>query len=799
MLRYRIRESRKTYSPWAKTLLWAALILCSAMLNAQEKTLTYFDDPASVPPDLPVRITHLTARVSFEPVQYRVSGTAEFTAIPNRDAIDSIVFYTPDFSVSSVTIDGENTGFRRFGTSLSIFPGSRMGQMPKREGETADRPAKENPPADAHTIRIAYTAEPHSGLIYFIGWQPEEEGKRKQIWAHRPHGWLPYIEARITVDLYITFDHHFNVFSNGERVGITDNPDSTRTWHYTMKRDHPFFSTALVIGDHHYTSAKTSRGVPLEFWYYPEMPDRVGTTYLYTEKMFDFYEKELGVNYPYPLYREAPVIDYMYGAMETTTSTVFGDYMLISPRSWWQRNYVNVNAHELAHQWFGNCVAHLVNQDVWLTESFATYYAKLFEKNLYGEDYYQNLRNDEMRLAFEAAKNNDYPVRSSKSGVQRIYQKGSLVLDMLRDIMGEKEFREAVKLYLERYSFGYAETKDFIRCVYDVSGMPLNWFFDQWIYRGGEPEYMVSDTLIRDASAVRTIFRIRQMQKRNELSGLFRMPITVEVHYTDGTADKLTSWVEKEYTEMVVPNQGGREVDFVLFDPGRKILKKVTFERPLGWLLSQAGKALEMIDRYDALVSLRTASPEVKSEVLRACISRESFWLIRAEALQQLAAEKTPEATEVFRRALKDADANVRKAALLSLDSIPDLLRSTVEGMLFDSSYVNVELALKALCRSFPGDTHYYLEMTRDMIGWRGCNIRMAWLEIALANGRLDYLNELIGYCSPKYEFETRMNAFGVLKRLKFYNDQTIAYAEQAGKHWNNKLSGAARDYLKDK
>jgi len=96
----------------------------------------------------------------------------------------------------------------------------------------------------------------------------------------------------------------------------------------------------------------------------------------------------------------------MYGGMETTTATVFGDYMLIDPHAWWQRNYVNVNAHELAHQWFGDGIAHLVNRDVWLTESFGTFYAKMFERSVYGEDYYENIRNDEMNLAFEAAKKN---------------------------------------------------------------------------------------------------------------------------------------------------------------------------------------------------------------------------------------------------------------------------------------------------------------------------------------------------------------------------------------------------------
>jgi hypothetical protein len=83
------------------------------------------------------------------------------------------------------------------------------------------------------------------------------------------------------------------------------------------------------------------------------------------------------------------------------------------------------------------------------------------------------------------------------------------------------------------------------------------------------------------------------------------------------------------------------------------------------------------------------------------------------------------------------------------------------------------------------------------MEGWRGKNIRMMWLGIALKSGKMEFLPEVISYCGPKYEFETRMNAFTLLKNLKYQDPETLKFAELAGKHWNNKLSGVAKDYLK--
>jgi hypothetical protein len=259
----------------------------------------------------------------------------------------------------------------------------------------------------------------------------------------------------------------------------------------------------------------------------------------------------------------------------------------------------------------------------------------------------------------------------------------------------------------------------------------------------------------------------------------------------------MSATVEKQYTEVLVPNPEKKQIGFLLFDPNRKILKKSTFNQPFERLLSQAQRSENMIDRYDGWVALRSEPVEKKMSALLAAFSRETFWLIRSEILQQLAADHSPETVELFRQALADKDANVRKAALLLLNPLPDLLQSTVEGMLYDSSYLNVEYALEALCVSFPKNADYYLELTQDMEGWRGKNIRMMWLGVALKNGKTAYLSELIRYAGPGFEFETRMNAFNLLKQLKYADPETKQYAEAAGKHWNNKLSGVAREYLK--
>ncbi len=760
------------------------LILCFFMMTgmlAQPGKVTYYADPAAVPADLPVTLRHLDAEVSFKPAEGRVISTSVFTFVPNRYKTDSITFSTPGFTIGKVLLEGKPVEWKLNNPTLIIYPG----KFPLIKDKS-------------YRLTISCEATPPSGHLYFIGWRPEEEGKRKQIWAHRPHGWLPYMDGRITVDMKITFDRKYKVFSNGERISVRNNADGTATWHYRMTKNHPYFSTSLVIGDYDYETTKTKRGVPLEFWYYRGMKNRVEPTYRYTAEMFEFFEQEMGVNYPYPLYREAPVIDYMYGAMETTTATVFGDFLQIDPRAWWQRNYVNVNAHELAHQWFGNYIGHQVNKDVWLTESFGTYYAKMFEKSIYGENYYQGIRNEELQLTLDAAKRNDYPVGGSQGGVERIYRKGSLVLDMLRDVMGEREFREAVKNYLLKFGFQNARTSDFIQMVYEAGKKPYDWFFEEWILHGGEPEYTIKYVQRENPEGVfSTVIWVWQVQQLNDQTGQFRMPVDFEIHYSDGTFDAKRAWISEKFSEVSVPNPGGKKIAFVLFDPGRKILKRVNFEKSYEELSEQALGAGNMIDRYDALLALRNVSTDKKSDLLRKCFHRETFYLTKAEIISQLAPDvNNPETVALFSHALKDGDANVRKAMLLNVTPLPELLRTGAEACLLDSSWLNIELALGNLCRSFPQNREQYLEKTKNLEGWRGKNIRMKWLEIAIASGQKSYMEELIPYSGPKYEFETRMNALSLLKRLNYKDETTMQYARQAAAHWNNKLSAVGREYV---
>jgi len=763
----KISHSRKQLS------LLILLLIIGPGLMAQQKIVSHYEDPGSAYENRVIDLLHLEASVEPDTITGGVAGQAVYTFIPMRPYTDTVTMFAPGIHPEYVRINNRDVRFLTSGPNLLItgFPASL--------------------PAGNNMLEIKYKSTgPYEP--YFVGWDDPTRRMRRQIWAHRPSGWIPYINDRLTVDLTITFSSKYLVYSNGERISVTENQDGTSSWHYRMARPHPFFSTALVIGKYAWKEMKTASGIPLEYWYYPDMEDHFEPTYRYSAEMFDFLEKELAVAYPWELYRQAPVADYLYGAMETTTATIFGDYMAIDERGWWGRNYVNVNVHELTHQWFGNYIAHQPGSDVWLTESLATYYAKLFEKSIFGNDYYEKERLSEQKKAFTQAEQDDYPLAHSRAGSFRWYQKGSLVLDMLRDEMGDSLFRKAMTHYLKKFSFSEASSHDFIRAFYEATGLPLDWFFDQWLFRGGEPHFDVSFTSQPEAIEL----KVKQIQPVTPVTGTFRFTTTIVAGYSDGSTTGHRITISGKDSTFRLPNKKGLPVSYVIFDSGNRLLKKLTFNRTFDQLAAAATGAPLPIDRYEALTAMRSFTPAVKRKALLAAARQSENELIYAEVLSQLATDKDPGSISLFTGALRHPDAMIRRATIENYTPINPGDTARFIHLLSDPDYINIELALRKLCTFMPEKAGFWLGKTAGETGWRGSNIRMAWLEISVRSGDSTGIDELKDLAGPSFDFETRINAIKALQSLGFLDISHARNLVKAYHHWNPKLSRPAWDAI---
>ena len=758
-------------------------------------TTTYIDAPGSEPRERPVDIERMKLDVRFVPEQGLVKGTVTHVFNVLQKRVDTILFDAIKIDIKSATLNGRNLRYRSTDTSVIVYC------EPPLTWDTKD------------SITFTYEARPRKG-IYFVGWNDPSKRMRKQIWTQGQgidnRHWIPMYDEmndKMITETITTFDSSYTVLSNGTFLGAKLNSDRTKSWHYTMTRPHASYLLMLAIGHYSITERVSKSGVKQRLYSYPEYPERIEPTYRYSSEAMDFLEEYIGIAYPWELYSQVPVADYIFGAMENTTATIFGDFSQTDARGWLDRSYVGTNVHELTHQWFGDLVTARSQKSVWLQESFATFYPHVFTRKtpaLGGEDGYQWGRRGMHKAALGASEKDRLPIVNPTAGSARIYPKGAAVLDMMAYTFGEDALRRVIKNYLEKHMYQTVETNDLYLAFQDTLGLSPEWFFDQWLYKGGEPHYKVSwskSAMQQGAGTVpSTRVDVEQIHHMDELTGPFRMPIVFEAWYTDNTSDRVRVDVDAKNTVVQVPNPQNKQVAFVLFDPGSYVMKKLTFDKTWDEKLAQVKQAPLMIDRYDALEAMRGDSSRGKERiaVLKDVLQRETFSAIRSEAVQQaaeLARNGFPEAWSLVKIGLEDKQTDVRKAAVNSVSVVPETLRGAFEQMLSDSSYLIIQTVLTKLATSFPDKAKSYIEKIKSVRGPHE-RVRIARLEIEYQHGNSAALDELADLSGPGWEFITRQNAMGAFKRLSMIRPLAIENMLQALFSTNNRLSAVALSTL---
>ncbi|MCX6352383.1 MAG: M1 family metallopeptidase [Bacteroidetes bacterium] len=782
-----------------KRIFNSALVLLFITIKSYGQGVNpcYLPDPNGRARECNIKYDHMLLDVRFEPEKGKVIGKVTYKFHPLRKTVDSIWLDAPGINIKKVSCtqfaitdikgfkqEEIEVAYKTNNEGVSIFPKKTLTWYPN------------------YALEIEYEATPKKG-IYFIGWDDSTNRSRKQIWTQGEgvdnRYWIPAFDefnTKLTTELVVHMPAKYKVLGNGTFLGKTDDKDGNLRWHYKMLHPHAFYLTMLGIGDYNIASSKSTNGVQLNNWYYPDQPERLEPTYRYTAQIMDILEKETGVPYGWESYSQIPVQNFLYGAMENTTATIFGDFFCVDKRSYLDRNYVGVNAHEMAHQWFGDIVTARNPRDMWLQESFATYYGKMALKGIYGEEQFQWSYRGEMNSAIAAGKENDFPVMHTAGGSSRIYPKGSFVLGMLKYVVGEAEYNKAVQYYLQKHKYGMVDTHDFYQAFHDVLGVNLDWFFDEWIYRGGEPVYKVSYNILSDKS---TQIVVEQTHKLSATVGLFKMPFVFEVHYKDGSIASTKEVIEKQQQVVNIPNKGGKEIDFVLFDPASKVLKTVEFEKKFEELEAQALRAANMLDRYDAVLAMKSTEVDKKRDLLVKIYNREKYFAIKSEVLNQLVGDE--KSASLFNNAMTDKDVEVRLSALTNTKTITAQNQNGVEKLLTDSSYRIVEAALVKLCDSKPEKTEDYLKATDNTFGLSN-TVRIAWLKIAYQGKGLKIISqekvikELVDYTSPAFEFRTRGNAFQALKAINYLDEKSAHGMMDAVCSNNSRLAGPATEVM---
>ncbi len=433
--------------------------------------------------------------------KYKISGTVnyEFEVLA---LVDSIFIDAKNMDLLSVDLNDKKKKYTYDGKTLVLKKKFKKGSL--------------------HRLTIRYQANPQQTL-YHMGFDDNITGN-EQIWTqgqgkYTSH-WLPSFDAmeeKVEFDLTINGGSSHVVIANGKLIDKKFGGHGTYEWHFDMLQPMSSYLLAFAIGNYEKQELKSKSGIPIENYYYPQDSLKVEPTYRYTKQIFDFLEEEIGVAYPWQNYKQVPVHDFLYAGMENTTTTIFSDQYVIDSTAFVDKNYVNVNAHELAHQWFGNLVTEKDGNHHWLHEGFATYYAQLAEKEVFGDDhYYWKLNSSLIQLQDAVAKGNGQALMDPKASSLVFYEKGAWALYMLRKQIGDKSFRKGIKSYLDTYKFKNVTIDDFLKEIEKASGKDLSEYKGNWLNNEEFPYEEAKAQLQKDSKSLRMLFSMEKDFQRSQ-------------------------------------------------------------------------------------------------------------------------------------------------------------------------------------------------------------------------------------------------------------------------------------------
>lgn len=504
------------------------------------------------------------------------------------------------------------------------------------------------------TIRlwIDYTARPSASGgsaaitsdkgLYFINPRGETPGKPRQIWTQGEtesnSRWFPTIDKpneRCTQEIVLTVDTVFETLSNGLLVSSTDNGDGTRTDYWRMDLPHAPYLFMLAIGDFAIVRDQW-RGKPIAYYVEHPYAPYAREIYPHTTEMLSFFSDLLGIEYPWQKLAQVVVRDYVSGAMENTTAVIYGDFIQGTDREIAGQDInEKIVAHEIFHHWFGNLVTCESWANLTLQEGFANYAEYLWTEYKHGRDRADAHLHNELQGYLGAARRGGihplihYGYEDKEDMFDaHSYNKGGLVLHMLRTYVGDEAFFAALNKYLTDNAFTAVEADELRLAFEDVTGEDLNWFWDQWYFAAGHPQLDIQYGY--DEATKEAIITVEQIQDPEAMPPIFVLPLAIDIYLDDRTVQR---------------------------HPVRIDRRKQTFRFRTG-----VRPRLINFDADKALLCVKTENKTTDEYVFQ--YQHGKCWRDRFEALSALAGSDTPEAQRVFRAALQDPEPSLRTLAI---------------------------------------------------------------------------------------------------------------------------------------
>jgi aminopeptidase N len=504
---------------------------------------------------------HYDIHVTLPSAGSVIEGTAKVEVAVGERAPGILALDFTGLSVLSVTVNGAASNFIQNTGKLRI---------PLAVGAAT--------PGRRTHVAVAYRGTPDDGLIV----RNNVHGHRAAFadnWPNRARFWFPALDHpadKATASFTVVAPAGWDVVANGVRDG---QPSAVRSTDGTTRRqfrwtiDKPISPYNMVIGAAEFRVTTIGRPcfsdgrcVEITTWLFPESADKAAASFRRASAMVEYFSQLIA---PFPYGKLAHVqSSTRFGGMENASAIFYDERLLAAGR-----NTDALVAHETAHQWFGDAVTEADWRDVWLSEGFATYFSALFLEHADGPDVFHRIM-ENSRASVVKSDRKDRPIVDQQERNlfkllnSNTYDKAGWVLHMLRGLLGDEHFFDGIRRYYRDHEHRTASTIDLQRAMEAASGLTLDTFFDQWLFRPGFPRLRVSSEW-NSGERIATVL-IEQTQSSNWPT--FTTPLTIELKTATGPVRRqveLDERTERFPVPLESPPLG------VTLDPDGWLLKEV--------------------------------------------------------------------------------------------------------------------------------------------------------------------------------------------------------------------------------
>lgn len=663
-------------------------------------------------------ITHTRVALSFDRMNKTAAAREWVTLYPYCYPSDSVVLDAKGMKIDSVLqVTGRGNAAVRYSYAddkLTVRLGRRYTSR------------------DSIVLYFRYTAMPYGQKtggsaaisddrgLYFINTDGQSPTKPAHIWTQGEtesnSRWLITIDkpnTRFTTRVELLVPDSLVTLSNGALVKQIKDAKGMRTDIWQSDLSIQAYAVMFAIGKYSVVKDKWM-GKDVNYYVEPEYARYASGMFAHTTDMLSFFSRRTGVTYPWAKYSQVVVRDYVSGAMENTSASLFGEFMNMTDRELADKDNEDIVAHELFHQWFGDYVTCESWSNLTVNESFANYGEQLWRRFRYGDASADELAWKDLQIYIATSRGSDpalvrYYYDDKEQMFDGIsYNKGGAILHYLNTLIGDEAFDKAMKLYLTRNALSSAEAHHWRQAVEVATGTDWSKFFDQWYYRGGHPvlkvNYNYNDTLQQLAVEV--------VQAQEDSTFMYDLPLQTAVIYGDSYSEE--PWrITSKTTRFTYPYRNGLRP--VIIPDVRHVLPGEIKEnkKPAQWLAQYLGSK-DYVSKRLAIAAAAKQMSDSSSQVLIDKALSDTMVHTRRFAFEQVGRASSDRYRKrwtpiVMVAAGNDKDRHVRAAACEVLgDWKSASARATLVKCISDSSYKVAGSALEALSE-LDADTAYVI------------------------------------------------------------------------------------------